>query len=76
MNPGWMLDEKATAGRENLDVDHVARYDSKEDAGAAAEVALMTELGLSAYSIVVEIGVGHRSVQARCRALVRAGHRG
>ena len=37
---GWMLDEVASAGRENLDPVHVARYDGKEDAGAAREIAL------------------------------------
>ncbi len=58
MKPGWMLDERVTAGRENLDADHVARYDVKEDANAADEVALLTELGLNADSIEVEFGVG------------------
>jgi ubiquinone/menaquinone biosynthesis C-methylase UbiE len=53
-----MLDEYASAGRENLDTDHVDRYDSKEDAHAVAEVAVLTKLGLNAESIVVEIGVG------------------
>jgi hypothetical protein len=38
--PHWLLDEVASAGRENLDPGHVARYDTKEDAGAAAEVRL------------------------------------
>jgi SAM-dependent methyltransferase len=58
MNPGWLLDESAKAGRENLDAEHVARYDSKEDSNAAAEVAVLTELGMNAESLVVEIGVG------------------
>jgi ubiquinone/menaquinone biosynthesis C-methylase UbiE len=53
-----MLDEVATAGRENLDADHVNRYDSKEDGHAAAEVALLVDLGLNTSSVVVEIGVG------------------
>jgi ubiquinone/menaquinone biosynthesis C-methylase UbiE len=53
-----LLDEKASAGRENLDFAHVARYDSKEDACAAAEAALLVEFGLNTESIVVEIGVG------------------
>lgn len=35
--PGWLLDEVANAGRENLDADHVSRYDSKEDAAATDE---------------------------------------
>lgn len=56
--PGWLLDEVASAGRENLDADHVARYDAKEDAGAADEVRLLTELGLSRGSVVVDIGAG------------------
>jgi hypothetical protein len=34
--PGWLLDEVASAGRENLDAGHVGRYDAKEDAGARA----------------------------------------
>lgn len=56
--PGWLLDEVASAGRENLDAEHVARYDGKEDADAAAEVALLQHLGLGAGSVVVEIGTG------------------
>ena len=48
----------ATAGRENLDPAHVARYDAKMDAEAAAEVALLRELGLTGDSLVVEIGAG------------------
>jgi SAM-dependent methyltransferase len=55
---GWRLDEVASAGRENLDVEHVARYDSKEDAGAGGEVERLKTLGLSASSVVVEFGVG------------------
>lgn len=56
--PGWMLDEVASAGRENLDADHVARYDSKEDAAAAQEVRVLTQLGLTRDSVVVDIGTG------------------
>jgi ubiquinone/menaquinone biosynthesis C-methylase UbiE len=55
---GWLLDETAHAGRENLDPDHVRRYDSKEDACAADEVLLCKELGLTGESVVVEIGAG------------------
>jgi SAM-dependent methyltransferase len=55
---GWVLDELASAGRENTDVDHVARYDDKEDAGAAAEVALLRGLGLDGRSQVVDLGAG------------------
>jgi SAM-dependent methyltransferase len=56
--PGWRLDEVASAGRENLDADHVARYDSKEDAGAVEEVERLRALGLRPLSTVVEFGVG------------------
>jgi ubiquinone/menaquinone biosynthesis C-methylase UbiE len=55
---GWLLEELASAGRENLDAAHVARYDSKEDAGAGEEVALCQALGLGAGSTVVDIGAG------------------
>jgi SAM-dependent methyltransferase len=57
-SPGWMLDEVASAGRENLDVDHVLRYDAKEDADAGREVALLEQLGLDHQSEVVDIGAG------------------
>jgi SAM-dependent methyltransferase len=56
--PSWFLDEIAHAGRENLDAGHVERYDGKEDAGAAAEVALLAEHGLTDSSTVVELGAG------------------
>jgi ubiquinone/menaquinone biosynthesis C-methylase UbiE len=55
---GWRLDELASAGRENLDPAHVARYDGKEDAGAGAEVALLERLGMNGGSTVVELGPG------------------
>ena len=53
-----MLDELAHAGRENLDDDHVLRYDTKEDAGAADEVILCQALGLTPESTVVDVGAG------------------
>ena len=56
--PSWFPDELVHAGRENLDAEHVARYDDKEDAGAAAEIALLCELGFDADSVVVEFGPG------------------
>ena len=72
--PGWMLDEVASAGRENLDAGHVARYDGKEDAGAAAEVALLRGLGLTADSVVVDVGAGTGqftvAVAPACRRVV------
>ncbi|MGH3487089.1 MAG: methyltransferase domain-containing protein [Actinopolymorphaceae bacterium] len=56
--PRWLLDEVATAGRENLDAEHVARYDLKEDSAAADEVALCRPLGLTQESTIIEIGPG------------------
>jgi SAM-dependent methyltransferase len=56
--PGWQIDELASIGRENLDPDHVARYDEKEDAGASREVAKLRSLGLGAESVVVDLGAG------------------
>lgn len=56
--PGWMLDEVASAGRENLDADHVGRYDAKEDAGAVEEVALLQRLGLAEDASVIDLGAG------------------
>ena len=58
LSPGWLLDEVASAGRENLDGDHVARYDDISDSCAAAEVALLVELGLDECSSVVDLGAG------------------
>lgn len=55
---GWLIDELSFAGSENLDATHVARYDAKEDAGPAAEVALLERLGLGRESLVVEFGAG------------------
>ena len=56
--PGWLLDEVASAGRENLDASHVSRYDTKEDADSAEEVLLAARLGLTRDSVVVDIGAG------------------
>ena len=57
---GWLLDEVASAGRENLDPAHVERYDEKEDADAAAELALLRELpgGLGEGTTLVDLGAG------------------
>lgn len=58
VHPGWLLDEVGSAGRENLDADHVARYDAKEDAAAADEVRLLRRFGLTPQSVVVDVGAG------------------
>ena len=54
----WLLDERASAGRENLDAVHVSRYDAKEDGGALGEVRLLQSLGLNARSTVLDLGAG------------------
>ncbi len=56
--PGWLLDELANAGRENVDASHVERYDGKMDARAAAEVELLRAWGLNSSSVVVDLGCG------------------
>ena len=56
--PGWRLDQVASAGRENLDAQHVARYDAIEDAFPDREVALLQQWGMAQESVVVELGTG------------------
>ena len=72
--PNWFIDELEFAGRENLDAAHVARYDAKEDASAASEVALLGGLGMTRESLVVEFGAGtgQFTVEAapRCARLI------
>lgn len=72
--PIWFLDEVDTAGRENLDPEHVARYDVKEDARAEDEVRLCRDLGLGPSSTVVEFGSGTGqftiAAASRCRRVV------
>lgn len=56
--PRWLLDEVANAGRENLDPEHVARYDAKENADGEAEVRLLQRHGLDPTSLVIDLGAG------------------
>jgi SAM-dependent methyltransferase len=56
--PSWIVDELAYAGRENRDAEHVARYDAKEDGGAAAELEKLRAAGLGADATVVDLGAG------------------
>jgi SAM-dependent methyltransferase len=56
--PDWLPNEVDHAGRENLDADHVRRYDGKMDASADDEVTLLRRLGLTSTSVVVEFGPG------------------
>ncbi len=55
---GWLLDERASAGRENLDAAHVSRYDAKEDGDAFGEVRFLQSLGLDARATVLDLGAG------------------
>ena len=56
--PAWRLDETASIGRENLDEEHVRRYDAKEDAGGAAEVHWLRSAGVRDDSTVIDLGAG------------------
>ena len=56
--PPWLLDEVATAGRENLDPQHAARYDAKENWPAVEEVRLVQALGVPRDATVVDLGAG------------------
>lgn len=58
MKSDWILNELASAGRENVDPAHVAAYDRKEDADADAELELLIQRGLSENSVVVDLGAG------------------
>jgi ubiquinone/menaquinone biosynthesis C-methylase UbiE len=72
--PGWLLEEIAHAGRENLDADHAAYYDEKEDADSDVEVALLESFGLDSESTVVDLGAGTGQFAIRvagcCRRVV------
>jgi len=55
----WLLVEADYAGREHFDAQHARRYDAKEDAHAAEEVALLRRLGVAGPGCcVVELGTG------------------
>ncbi len=73
-SPGWLIDEVPNAGRENLDVAHVERYDGKMDSRALDEVALLRSAGLGASSVVVDLGSGTGqfalAVATTCRRVV------
>lgn len=56
--PQWYPDEVALAGRENLDPQHVTRYDRKMDSDAGTELTLLEELGLTGQSTIIEFGAG------------------
>ncbi len=53
-----MIDELATAGRENVDAGHVSMYDDKEDANASDEVDLLISYGFAPTSTLIDFGAG------------------
>lgn len=53
----WLPEELRYAGRENLDVEHATRYDQKEDAAAAEEVALLRDR-IGSDAVVIDLGTG------------------
>jgi FkbM family methyltransferase len=67
-------DERAGAGRENLDAAHIAGYDARVDTNAADEVALLRRFGLNEQSVAVDLGAGTGQVAlalaAACRQVV------
>ena len=67
----WTVDERAHAGRENLDPAHVARYDSKEDGDDAGELAALRELGIGESATVVDLGAGTGQFALAAAAAVR-----
>ncbi len=66
--PSRYPNEVELAGRENLDAEHVQRYDSKMDADSDAEVALLRTLGLGEESTVTEFGSGTGQVSLAAAA--------
>ncbi|MFF1252653.1 class I SAM-dependent methyltransferase [Pseudarthrobacter sp. NPDC058329] len=57
-SPSWYPNELALAGRENLDMEHVARYDGKMDSSARDELSVLKGYGLNAQSTIIEFGAG------------------
>ena len=74
--PSWLLDERASAGRENLDAIHVSRYDAKEDAKALDEVRLLQGLGLDASSTVLDLGAQPDEAEERIESWCATGGTG
>jgi ubiquinone/menaquinone biosynthesis C-methylase UbiE len=70
----WMLDETAYAGRENLDPDHVARYDRKTAAEPYDDLDTLLQLRLSADSTLIDLGAGTGrmtlAAASRCRRVI------
>lgn len=67
----WTTDELAHAGRENLDPAHVARYDHKEDADGAGELAALRAFGLGEQATVIDMGTGTGQFALAAAAAVR-----
>lgn len=60
--PRWYLDELTHAGPEHLDRDYVRDYDAKAGTDPQCEIALLRDLGLTAESILIDLGAGTGSL--------------
>jgi ubiquinone/menaquinone biosynthesis C-methylase UbiE len=58
MNPAWLYDEQLSAGREHLDRECVARYDTKAGFDPEPDIRLLQELGLNENSTLLDLGAG------------------
>src|SRR6266545_6589813 len=56
--PDWWLDERAHAGDEHLDTGYVDGYDRKSGFDSTDDVNTVRRLGLTASSVVVDMGAG------------------
>jgi ubiquinone/menaquinone biosynthesis C-methylase UbiE len=54
----WWLDELVTAGPEHLDSGYVDGYDAKSQVDPDEDIELLTALGLSGTSTVLDVGAG------------------
>jgi ubiquinone/menaquinone biosynthesis C-methylase UbiE len=57
-NESWVPIELRYAGRENLDSEHIGRYDEKMDAQADSELDMLRACGIGERSVVVDLGAG------------------
>jgi trans-aconitate methyltransferase len=68
------IDELASAGAEHRDRAYVASYDRKAGFDTAAEVELLTRLGLGSATTLVDLGAGTGTLAAaladRCRRVI------
>ncbi len=56
--PRWFFDEFAHAGAEHLDPEYVAAYDRKARSDPSEDLAVLSGVGLSERSVLVDLGAG------------------